>query len=85
MKDAKRLDHQSSSDGDFPGSPLVKTSSFHCTGTGSIPGLGTKIPHVAQPNNNQKLTAGVQPWWIQGTQSGDVVGDQETIDQLSVN
>ena len=24
--------------------------------------------------------AGVQPWWIQGIQSGDGVGDQDTIE-----
>ena len=29
--------------------------------------------------------AGVQPWWIQGIQRGDGIGDQETIAQLSVN
>ena len=29
--------------------------------------------------NGMDLTAGVQPWWIQGIQSGDGVGeDQET-------
>ena len=29
---------------DFPGRPGVKTLHFHCRGTGSIPGRGTKIP-----------------------------------------
>ena len=30
---------------DFPGGPVVKTLCFHCSGHGSIPGRGTKIPH----------------------------------------
>ena len=29
--------------------------------------------------------AGVQSRWIQGIQRGDGIGDQETIDQLSIN
>ena len=32
-----------------------------------------------------KSCAVVQPRWIQGFQRGDGYGDQETIDQLSVN
>lgn len=32
----------------FPGGPVVKTLCFHCRGTGSIPGQGTKIPHTVQ-------------------------------------
>ena len=28
---------------EFPGSPVVRTQSFHCWGPGSIPGQGTKI------------------------------------------
>ena len=31
---------------DFPGGPVVKTPSSQCRGTGSIPGQGTKIPHL---------------------------------------
>ena len=31
---------------DFPGGPVGKTPHFHCRGTGSIPGQGTKISHV---------------------------------------
>ena len=31
------------------------------------------------------LTAGVQPWWIQGIRRGCSVGNQETIAYLSVN
>ena len=31
---------------DSPGGPLVKTPHFHCRGLGSVPGQGTKIPHV---------------------------------------
>ena len=34
---------------DFPGSPVVKTLSFHCKGYGnSIPSWETKILHVSQ-------------------------------------
>ena len=36
---------------DFPGGPVVKTSPSTAGGTGSIPGQGTKIPHVSQPKN----------------------------------
>ena len=41
--------------GDFPGSPVVKTSAFNAEG--SIPGLGTKSLHAMQPrnNNNKKV------------------------------
>ena len=31
----------------LPGGPVVRTWHFHCSGTGSIPGWGTKIPQVA--------------------------------------
>ena len=37
--------------GDFPGSPVVKTSSSNAGGTGSIPGRGAKIPHALRPKN----------------------------------
>ena len=33
---------------DFSGSPVVKTLRFQCRGLGSIPGPGTKIPHVTE-------------------------------------
>ena len=33
---------------DFPGGPVVRTLCFHCRGTVSIPGRGTKIPRGAQ-------------------------------------
>ena len=29
---------------EFPGGPVVRTQHFHCPGSGSIPGRGTKIP-----------------------------------------
>ena len=32
---------------EFPGSPVVKTSCFHCRGAGSIAGWGVKIPCAA--------------------------------------
>lgn len=31
---------------DFPGGPVVKNPPAHTGDTGSIPGLGTKIPHA---------------------------------------
>ena len=36
---------------DFPGGPVVKTLPSNAGGVGSIPGLGTKIPHASQPKN----------------------------------
>jgi len=35
---------------EFPGGPAVRTPSFHCRGTGSIPGWENKIPHAVQPS-----------------------------------
>ena len=37
--------------GDFPGSPVVKTSPFNAGGAGSIPGRGAKIPRASRPEN----------------------------------
>ena len=37
--------------GDFPGSPVVKTSPSNAGGAGSIPGQGTKIPQASWPKN----------------------------------
>ena len=37
---------------DFPGSLMVKT--LNAAGTGSIPDLGTKIPHAAQHSQKKK-------------------------------
>ena len=37
--------------GDFPGSPVVKTSPSNAGGVSSIPGQETKIPHASQPKN----------------------------------
>ena len=36
---------------EFPGNPVVGTPCFHCRSTGSIPGLGTKIPHAKTKQN----------------------------------
>ena len=33
---------------DFPGGPVVKNLPFNAGNTGSIPGLGTKIPHASE-------------------------------------
>ena len=35
--------------GDFPGSPVVKTSASNTGGVGLIPGQGAKIPHASWP------------------------------------
>ena len=35
-------------DRDFFGGPAAETSHFHCRGTGSTPGQGTKIPHATE-------------------------------------
>ena len=37
---------------DFPGCSVVKNPCFHCKGTGSISGWGTKIPHAMHPKIN---------------------------------
>ena len=37
--------------GDFPGGPVVKTSTSNARGAGSIPGQGARIPHALQPKN----------------------------------
>ena len=37
---------------EFPGGPVVRTAK----GSRSIPGRGTKIPHVAQPKKNNNNT-----------------------------
>ena len=34
--------------GDFVGGPVVKTLPSNARSTGSVPGRGTKIPHVAE-------------------------------------
>ena len=39
---------------DFPGSPVVKTSSSNAGDVDSIPGWGAKIPHGFGPNTKQK-------------------------------
>ena len=39
---------------DFPGGPVVKNQCFHCRGTGSIPGQGTKVPQAVQCSQKKK-------------------------------
>ena len=39
---------------DFPGGPVIKTPHFHCSGQGSIPGLGTKILYATGGRNQKK-------------------------------
>ena len=38
----------------FPGDLVVRSQHFHCCGLGSIPGLGTEIPHQSAAHNSQK-------------------------------
>ena len=40
---------------DFPGGPVVKTSSSNAGGAGSIPGWVAKIPYASQPKTQQRL------------------------------
>ena len=49
---------------DFSGGPMVKTLCSQCggAGTGSIPGLGTKIPHAAR--HGQKKKRKRQAWLL---------------------
>ena len=47
---------------ELPGGPAVKAPRFHCCTPGSVPGLGTEIPHQAaagcgQRNQNQTQKA----------------------------
>ena len=34
--------------------PVIRTWCFHCQGSGSIPGWGTKIPQASWPNERAK-------------------------------
>ena len=40
--------------GEFPGSSMVRTPCFHCRGLGSILGWRTKIPQVAQHDQEKQ-------------------------------
>ena len=39
--------------GDFPGSPVVRTSPSNAGGAGSNPGQEAKIPHVSWPKKKK--------------------------------
>ena len=39
---------------DLPSNPVVETSPSNAGGTGSIPGWGTKVPHVLKPKKINK-------------------------------
>ena len=41
---------------EFPGGPVVRTRRFHCSGLGSIPGQGTKIPQAMWLGQKSKQT-----------------------------
>ena len=40
--------------GGFSGGLEVRTQCFHCRGQGSVPGMGTEIPHQATACHSQK-------------------------------
>ena len=42
---------RNSRDGDFPSSPVVKTSPSNAKDAGSSPGQGAKISHASQPKS----------------------------------
>ena len=44
----------------LPGCPAVKTLSFHCRDTGSIPGWGAEITHGALCNQEKKKSKAKQ-------------------------
>ena len=39
---------------DFPGGPVVETSSFRAGGAGSIPDGRAKIPHIPRPKSQSR-------------------------------
>ena len=49
LETGRGADFKSSMYRDFPGGPVVKTSSSNAGGAGSIPGWGVKIPHASWP------------------------------------
>ena len=53
---------------DFPGCPVVKTLPSNAGGMSSIPGWGSKIPHVTQGSKkkNKKPTLGLEIYWGKG-------------------
>ena len=42
---------------EIPGSPVVRTSHFHCRGSGSIPGWGAKIPSRQKGKKKKKTNS----------------------------
>ena len=46
LRDAKRVNTQNLSVGNFPGGPAVKNPPSNAGDEGLIPGQGTKIPHA---------------------------------------
>ena len=49
---------------EFPGSPVVRTWSFHCQGLGSVPGQGTKILQAMWHGKNKTTTTKRYDDWI---------------------
>ena len=41
---------------DFPGHPVAKTLPSSSGGLGSVPGLGTKIPHAVQFGSKKEMS-----------------------------
>ena len=42
---------------DFSGSPVVKTPHSQCSGIGSIPGWGSKMPHITEQLSGRIATS----------------------------
>ena len=52
---------------DFPGGPVVKNLPFNAGEVGSIPGRGTKIPHVGQLSPRATNYRAHTPWSLHTT------------------
>lgn len=62
---------------EFPGHPVVRIQSFHCCSLGSIPSLGSKIPHQTATCHSQikktfSLTCEISKWLSTLVQNVDV-------------
>ena len=54
---------------DFPGCPVAKTLPSNAGGVSSVPGWGSKIPHVMQGSQKKKnhKSLGLEIYWGKGT------------------
>ena len=58
---------------DFPHGPMVKSLCFHCKGTGSIPGQGTKILYTC--GTVKKRKKGKVRYWEIGIWNNEIIQD----------